>query len=132
LLLLTVLSLAGASCSGDDDSPSPSSSDGPATTPDVDGGLLQTLEPVRLYGGAAGDQAGAIAAGDFNGDGDKDVVLAAAFADSPSGSGADAGAAYVFLGPFQPGEERDVADGDQALTINGPELETSWAIGDGW
>jgi hypothetical protein len=81
--------------------------------------VLPTLEPVRLYGAATGDQAAAIAAGDFNGDGDVDVALAAAFSDGRDGESPDAGAAYVFLGPFEPGEERDAGAGGQALTIYG-------------
>jgi hypothetical protein len=131
LLFLAILPIAAASCSGsDDDGASPFSG---TPTPQGDERALPTLEPVRLYGAAAGDQTGAIAAGDFNGDGAGDVVLAAAFADGADGA-ADAGAAYVFLGPFEPGEERDAATGDQALTIigaaAGDQLGRSVAAGD--
>jgi hypothetical protein len=80
---------------------------------------LQTLEPIRLYPGDAGDQAGAVTTGDFNGDGQRDVVLAAAFADGPENQRPDAGEAYVFLGPFEPGEVRDAANGGQDLTVYG-------------
>jgi len=60
-----------------------------------------------------------MAAGDFNGDGVKDVALAAAFADGPGNGRPDAGEVYVFLGPFEPGEARDAAAGAQALTVFG-------------
>ncbi|HET9476938.1 MAG TPA: FG-GAP repeat protein [Dehalococcoidia bacterium] len=129
-MFLAILPVAIAACSGgDDDGASP-----PTRTPArQEERTLPTLEPVRLYGATAGDQAGAIAAGDFNGDGAGDVVLAAAFADGPDGA-ADAGAAYVFLGPFEAGEERDAASGGQALTVlgaaAGDQLGRSVAAGD--
>jgi hypothetical protein len=133
-LFLALVAAAGASCSGGGDKPSPSSGAGSTATPPASGQVLQTLEPVRLYGAAAGDQAGAIAAGDFNGDGIADVALAAAFSDGPDGGRADAGAAYVFLSPFEPGEERDAAAGEQDFTIYGAaagdQLGRSLAAGD--
>ena len=121
--LIPILALAtvlGAACAGDNRNPTPASSPSPSETPAGQDSTLPTLEPVRLYAANAGDQAGAIAAGDFNGDGVMDVVLAAAFADGPAGQGTDSGAAYVFLGPFEPGEERDAANGDRAFTVYGP------------
>ena len=133
-IFLALVTAVGTSCSGSGDNPSPSSGAGSTATPPADSQALQTLKPVRLYAAAAGDQAGAIAAGDFNGDGKADVALAAAFSDGPGGGRADAGAVYVFLGPFEPGEERDAADGGQALTIYGPaagdQLGRSLAAGD--
>jgi hypothetical protein len=117
LALATVL---GVACAGGNGDPTPASSPSPSETLPGQDSTLSTLEPVRLYAATAGDQAGAIAAGDFNGDGVMDVVLAAAFADGPAGQGADSGAAYVFLGPFEPGEERDAANGDQVFAVYGP------------
>lgn len=133
LLLPTfiALSVALASCSGDDDGASPPPD---LSAPHSDERTLPTLEPVRLYGATGGDQSGAVAAGDFNGDGALDVVLAAAFADGPDTASVDTGAAYVFLGPFEPGEERDAATGDQLLTIfgatAGDQMGRSVAAGD--
>lgn len=129
-LAIAALLLVLAACSGDD-GPTPSS--GTPAPSDRDE-TLPTLEPARIFGAFAGDQSGAVAAGDFNGDGAADVVLAAAFADGPGGVAADAGAAYVFLGPFSPGEQRDAAAGVQALTIYGAaagdQLGRSVAAGD--
>jgi hypothetical protein len=72
-----------------------------------------------LFGAEAGDNAGAVASGDFNGDGIADVAFASAFADGPQNDRPDAGEAYIFLGPFQPGESRDAGKGDQQLTMYG-------------
>jgi len=80
---------------------------------------LQTLPPVTLYAADAGDQAGAVTAGDFNGDGTLDVALAAAFADGPKNERPDAGEVYVFLGPFAAGGKLDAAAGDQGFTVYG-------------
>jgi hypothetical protein len=77
------------------------------------------LPPVTLYAADAGDQAGAVAAGDFNGDGRTDVALAAAFADGPDNARPDAGEVYIFLGPFEPGETLDAAAGQQSATVYG-------------
>jgi len=107
--------MAFGACGGDNDD----DRDSPATTGAIAGMRLETKAPVRLYAADAADQAGAIAAGDFNGDGATDVVLAAAFADGPENARADAGEAYIFLGPLTPGEARDAARGAQALTIYG-------------
>jgi hypothetical protein len=74
---------------------------------------------VTLYAADAGDRAATLATGDFNGDGATDVLFAAAFADGPGNARPDAGEAYVFLGPFQTGEARDAASGQQDVTISG-------------
>lgn len=76
-------------------------------------------ERVALYGADAGDGAGPLTAGDFNGDGAQDIALAAAFADGPDNARADTGEVYLFFGPFSPGETRDVAAGDQDVTVFG-------------
>ncbi len=74
---------------------------------------------VTLYGDEADDAAMGLATGDYNGDGIPDVALAAAFADGPQNARPDAGEAYVFFGPFTPGEARDTALGEQDVTIFG-------------
>ena len=110
---ITVLVLS--SCGGDEkDAGDPSPESTSATT------ALAAEAPVRLYAADAEDQAGAITAGDFNGDGVADVALAAAFADGLQNGQVDSGEVYLFLGPLRPGEVRDAATGGQALTIYGP------------
>jgi hypothetical protein len=117
LLFVLVLSpgIFAAACGGGDDDPDAQSADPTATTTSV----LETAEPARFYAADAGDRSGAIATGDFNGDGETDVAIAAALADGEGNAAADAGEAYVFLGPFMPGDERDAAAGDQGLTVYG-------------
>lgn len=46
-------------------------------------------------------------------------MLASAVTDGREATRVDGGEAYLFLGPFRPGDERDAAEGDQALTIHG-------------
>jgi hypothetical protein len=81
--------------------------------------LLPVENTVIFYAADAGDHGSSLATGDFNDDGAMDVVFAAAFADGSDNGRPDSGEAYVFLGPFRPGEGRDASAGDQALTIFG-------------
>jgi hypothetical protein len=74
---------------------------------------------VTLYGADPGDNADAIISGDFNGDGDADLLFAAAFADGPDNARLDAGEAYVFLGPFVPGATLDAAAAQYNTVIYG-------------
>jgi len=89
---------------------------------------------VTFYGADAGDQASSIVSGDFNGDGFQDIVLGAASADGPDNARADAGEAYVFLGPFAAGASLDAGAGDRdaifygALTGDG--LGRALGVGD--
>lgn len=106
------LTIAFVACGG--------GADNPGTNPTAATiSAFETAEPARFYAADAGDQAGAITTGDFNGDGEMDVAMAAALADGEGNASADAGEAYVFLGPFIPGDERDAAAGGQAFTIYG-------------
>lgn len=101
-------------------SPTPAVSASPTAQP---GGL--PADRVSFYGADEGDQAGSIVPGDFNGDGVEDIVLGAAFADGPDNTRADAGEAYVFLGPFATGASLDAHAGDYASVFYGA------AAGDG-
>ena len=107
-----LLLIAAISCSGSDDGD---------TTPAVSGGTspsvsAPSLPPhATLYGAEAGDQAGTVVTGDFNGDGARDVVMAASTADGPQNVRPDAGEAYVLLGPLPQSGERDTADGADAI-----------------
>lgn len=112
IALALVLSL-GTAC-GDG---APPTDDASPTT----GGAAAFSETARitLYGGDPGDRAGAVLSGDFNGDGVPDLLLTAARADGPDNARPDTGEAYVFLGPFSPGDDLDVAAGEYDAIIYG-------------
>jgi hypothetical protein len=117
---ISLVAFGIAAACGDDDS-NDTNTQTPVTSPSASEGA-QTLElegTTVFYGAEAGDNANAAAAGDFNGDDVTDVAFAAAFADGPDNERPDSGEAYIFLGPFQPGESRDAASGKQALTVYG-------------
>ena len=111
-------------------SPSPPPPSASATT--QAGGL--PTDRVSFYGADEGDQAGSIVSGDFNGDGIEDIVLGAAFADGPDNTRADAGEAYVFLGPFAAGAALDARAGDYNSVFYGAaagdSLARALAVGD--
>jgi hypothetical protein len=130
---MAVLLLAAA-CSGDDASPSgtPSGTASAVSSPTPTLPPLETLQPQArvsfsdpavFYGAEAGDSAQAVAAGDFNGDGELDIALGAALADGPDNGEESAGEAYIFFGPFAPGEERDAGAGEQDVTLYGAQAE---------
>ena len=81
-------------------------------------------------GAANGDALASIAAGDFNGDGNPDLALGAAFVDTSGGE--DAGSVYVFLGPLAVSTgEVSVEDADIVLTgVVGEQAGRSLASGD--
>ncbi len=118
LLVLTVLAVAACS-GGDDDDASPGPSGTATVSTHATAKELPVDGTVTLYAADAADTGSALAAGDFNGDGAMDVLYAAAFGDGPNNERADAGEAYVFLGPFERGETRDAAKGEQDLTVYG-------------
>jgi hypothetical protein len=114
LRLLPWLALIGllTACSGGGDS-----NTSPSSTPTANASASPGLPGlpagrVTFYGAQAGDQAGAIISGDFNGDGIMDVALGAPFADGPNNQRVDAGAVYIFFGPFAPGTSLDAGAGD--------------------
>ncbi len=74
---------------------------------------------VTFYGADPGDQAGAVVAGDFNGDAATDVAISASLADGPDGGRTDAGEVYMFLGPFAAGSVLDGGAKDQDATFFG-------------
>jgi hypothetical protein len=102
-----------AGCSGDS---APAVEPSPSAAAEAS---LGTDQPTKFYAAEAGDKAGAIATGDFNGDQVIDFAMAAALADGTGNAQTDAGEAYVFLGPFDPGDELDASAGEQAITVVG-------------
>ena len=123
--MLALLALfAAISCA--DSGPGPGQTTKPTGSAPTRGPKAQILAlegSAVLYGADPGDNAGAVASGDFNGDGVADVAFASAFADGPLNNRPDAGEAYIFLGPFQPGESRDAAASQQQLTVYGADVE---------
>jgi hypothetical protein len=91
----------------------------PTTEPRSTATELATSEPAMLYAADPGDQAGALTAGDFNGDGLIDLAMAAALADGAGNTDPDAGEVYVFLGPIGASDVLDAGSGDQAVTVTG-------------
>jgi hypothetical protein len=72
-----------------------------------------TVDAVSTFTGvSSGDAMSQAAAGDFDADGETDLVLGAAAADT---SGADAGVAYIFKGPVASGDFDVGLDADVAL-----------------
>jgi hypothetical protein len=107
--------LAACSGGGDDDGPSPTSPAPTPTagqdvsTPAVSGNItadqvvdLASQEPLlTVIGAGVGDfqsDLGAVATGDFNGDGLADVIAGARFGDGPDEGRKDTGEAYVIFG----------------------------------
>ena len=115
---VALLALATA-CGGTQTGGMPTAVPSPSPTSPLPVPTASPSSWVTLYGAEASDSAGAIAAGDYNGDTVPDVVLAAGNADGPANARPDAGEAYVFLGPFTPGEARDPAADQHDLVIYG-------------
>ena len=142
LFALALVALA-AGCSDDDGaSPTGTPTDGATGTASPTLTALPTLqalapisfsEPAVFYGAEAGDGAQVVNAGDFNGDGELDIVIGAPLADGVDDAAEDAGEAYLFFGPFAPGETRDAGKGEQDVTLYGRQAgdETGRAVGAG-
>jgi|FLYL01.1.fsa_nt_gi hypothetical protein len=114
---LVAIVLLAAACSSRDSpaAPSPSAS----LRPEAAAPPLSTEAPAFIYAADPGDHLGAVAAGDFNGDGAVDLAAGAAFADGPDNALPDAGEVYIFLGPINPGDRLDAARGDPAAVLYG-------------
>jgi len=138
LILLAAASIPAAACSSNGGEGTPAASPSGEPTVPVSASPITANDLLAgratFYGAQPGDTAAGIVAGDFNGDDALDVVLGASQADGPDDSRTDGGEAYVFLGPFAPGDERDAGQGQQALTVyganSGDQLARDMAAGD--
>jgi hypothetical protein len=97
--------------------------------------LAITPADLTALGADAIDTLGAsVAAGDFNGDGFEDLLVGADHADAAGNGKSEAGEAYVIFGDPALGGSRDIATGDQDLTVLGADandyLGVSVAAGD--
>ncbi len=84
---------------------------------DVDLGTTGAL--VTVYGTSSDDRLEGMALGDFNGDGNQDIVVAAPRADGPDDSRRDAGEVYVILGSEALPTVHDLAEGAHQTVIFG-------------
>jgi hypothetical protein len=127
-LAFASLALAAACNGGDEDRPTPSTAP-PATTaagssPLAGEGIVDLAADAPLltvWGADTGDflnDLPGLDAGDVNGDGIDDVLLAARFGDGPDNARQDAGEVYLILGGDLPAEI-DLAGGEAAVTIYG-------------
>ena len=102
--------------------------------------LASTPPNVKIYGVDPNDTAGnALAIGDFNGDGKKDLIIAARFADGPNNSRPNSGEVYVVFGRTTWPATIDLKSADASrsnadVTIFAPDandqLGRSLAVGD--
>lgn len=139
--ILLCLAVSAGACSGGSDG---DVTDAPTTTatavssrsPAVSSPASAALPAgtVTFYGADAGDQAGSIISGDFNGDGVVDVAVGAGSADGPDNSRTGAGEVYIFHGPFQPGISLDAGkkqyDAIFFGAAPGDDLGRTLAVGD--
>lgn len=123
--------------SGGNESPPPTSSGDVSATASPTGG--ETPGPIDAVNDLAVDSplmavfgrqtddlltgATNVALGDFNDDGQPDLLVGAANADGPEGQRPDAGEAYVFFGPLQ--GEHDLLSKDADITIYGASGDSS-------
>lgn len=111
--LVALVTAAVISCGDDGDQRAPS------LTPVTEGQALAVDGSVTLAAADPDDGPAGIATGDFNGDGEVDVAIGAAFADGPDNELEDAGEVLVFLGPFTTGERRDAGADEHDAVIYG-------------
>jgi len=131
-LFAAALVLSALSCSGDgdkSDDPSPSATPTEAESTASPDGASLSADVIDLAEGAArltvfGENdsdfptgSTSLALGDFNGDGDDDLLIGAPQADGPDESRAEGGEAYVIFGPLE--GELDLAAQDPDVTILG-------------
>jgi hypothetical protein len=126
-LVLLAMSCAGGGDNSDDPSPSATSTEAEVTdTPDsgplsadvID--LAQGAARLTVFGENDSDfptGSTSLALGDFNGDGEDDLLIGAPQGDGPDESRAEGGEAYIIFGPLE--GEIDLAARDADVTIFG-------------
>ena len=92
-------------------------------------------QDVSVYGAEAHDTLGfSLASGDLDGDGFDDIIMGARLADGPENSRQQAGEVYVVFGAADLGGARDIAQGQEDLTIFGADASdffgSSMAVAD--
>jgi hypothetical protein len=120
----------GLACGGDGDdepTPAPTATEEGTPPPESEGPIsgdvldLAAEAPLLTVLGENDDDlptgSHSLALGDFNGDGDTDLLMGAPQADGPDEARTDGGEAYVIFGPFQ--GEIDLASAEPDVTIYG-------------
>jgi hypothetical protein len=95
-------------------------------SPELSGTVDTALgeQDLTIVGAKAGDYLGyALAAGDVNGDGVDDIIVAALSADGPNNDRQDAGEAYVVFGSPELSGSVDVGQDQQDFTILGADAQ---------
>ncbi len=136
-VLLAVAVVTGvAACGGGEHGGSQATST-PKSSPEGGAGVLMidlaAVEPAFSIKAKGQDLASGsinVATGDFNGDGEADILVGAPQADGPRGARADAGEAYVFFGPLSGAHEAKDADVTIYGALPGDSLGFSVLAGD--
>ena len=125
-MFAAALFLMSAGCSGGDDNDAtdaPTENADASATPASSGGAITNVDlatdaAIRIIGIDPGDLltgTTSLASGDFNDDGEPDLLIGAPQGDGPANDRPDAGEAYVIFGPIDQARDLAVSQGDVVI-----------------